>query len=66
MHAMQVFELRNKLDVRVYGMDPPRPVISFVYFSFDEMLIKQIRKSQFEKPTPIQAQVNTFELNLKS
>lgn len=60
MHQMQIFELRNKLDVRVYGSDPPCPVISFAYFPFDDALIKQIQRNEFEKPTPIQAQVCTI------
>lgn len=53
----QVFELRSLMDIRVYGNDAPKPVISFGHFMFDEALMKLIRKSQFEKPTPIQAQV---------
>lgn len=64
MHPMQIFELRSKLDVRVYGLDPPCPVISFVYFPFDEILMKQIRRNDFEKPTPIQAQVIFYFINV--
>lgn len=54
----QVFEIRTLMDIRVYGHDAPKPVVSFAHFMFDEALMKLIRKNQFEKPTPIQAQVS--------
>lgn len=66
----QIFELRIALDVwddfcqfhiilqiRVYGHDPPRPVVSFAHFCFDKAMMAVIRKASFEKPTPIQSQV---------
>lgn len=52
----QVFQLKISLEIRVYGRDPPSPLVSFAYFQFDKPIMAQIRRSQFEKPTPIQAQ----------
>jgi ATP-dependent RNA helicase DDX42 len=52
----EVFELRNRLDIRVYGSDVPRPVVSFAHLPFDEKLMRQIRNSEYERPTPIQSQ----------
>ncbi len=54
---MGVESLRSKLGVKVAGMYPPKPVASFAHFGFDENLMNAIRKSEFEHPTPIQAQV---------
>lgn len=51
-----VKELRDKLDIRVSGLAPPKPVCSFAHFGFDESLLEAIRKSEYSKPTPIQAQ----------
>ncbi|KAL3091339.1 hypothetical protein niasHS_007132 [Heterodera schachtii] len=51
-----VFELRIALDIRVYGNDPPKPVVSFAHFQFDKVLMSSICKASFEKPTQIQAQ----------
>ncbi|KAI1731777.1 DEAD/DEAH box helicase domain-containing protein [Ditylenchus destructor] len=56
LSAKEVFELRNMLDIRVYGHDPPKPVVSFAHFSLDEPIMNRIRHSEFEKPTPIQCQ----------
>lgn len=54
---MEVFELRNTLDIRVFGNDPPKPCVSFGHFGFDQKIMNRLQKSEFEKPTPIQAQV---------
>lgn len=35
----------------------PKPVASFAHLGFDEGLMKEIRKSEYEHPTPIQSQV---------
>jgi superfamily II DNA/RNA helicase len=43
--------------LKVSGPSAPKPVCSFAHFSFDEQLLKAIRKSEFTQPTPIQAQV---------
>lgn len=55
---MEAFELRNTLDIRVFGTDPPKPCASFGHFGFDQKTINRLQKSEFEKPTPIQAQVS--------
>uniref|UniRef100_A0A914GXP2 Lipoyl synthase, mitochondrial n=1 Tax=Globodera rostochiensis TaxID=31243 RepID=A0A914GXP2_GLORO len=52
----EVFELRIALEVRVYGNDPPKPIVSFAHFQFDKALMSTICNASFEKPTPIQAQ----------
>lgn len=52
----QVLDLRKTLGIKVTGPDPPKPVTSFAHFGFDETLMKVIRKAEYTKPTPIQAQ----------
>lgn len=49
-------ELRTKLEIKVSGQSPPKPVCSFAHFNFDERLMKVIRRSEYTQPTPIQAQ----------
>uniref|UniRef100_A0A8C5AQE5 RNA helicase n=1 Tax=Gadus morhua TaxID=8049 RepID=A0A8C5AQE5_GADMO len=56
LNAIQVSELRHKLNLRVSGAVPPKPSTSFAHFGFDEQLMHQIRKSEYTKPTPIQCQ----------
>lgn len=56
LSADQVRELRKKLDVRVFGTFPPKPVCSFAHFGLDDQLMKQIIKCEYTQPTPIQAQ----------
>lgn len=53
---LQVNALRDKLGIKVSGILPPKPVTSFGHFSFDEQLMKSIRKASYTQPTPIQAQ----------
>lgn len=48
--------LRCKLDIKVSGDNPPKPVCSFAHFRFDEQLMRVIRHSEYTQPTPIQAQ----------
>ncbi len=52
----QIIDLQQKLNVRVSGASPPKPVTSFAHFGFDDALMKAIRRSEFTQPTPIQAQ----------
>ncbi|XP_013391796.1 ATP-dependent RNA helicase DDX42 isoform X2 [Lingula anatina] len=52
----EVLELRKKLNTRVSGLDPPKPVSSFAHMGFDEALMQGIRKMGYTQPTPIQAQ----------
>uniref|UniRef100_A0A915MTK4 RNA helicase n=1 Tax=Meloidogyne javanica TaxID=6303 RepID=A0A915MTK4_MELJA len=52
----QAFELRITLDIRVYGQNIPKPVVSFGHFQFDKPIMNLIVKNEFEKPTPIQTQ----------
>ncbi|XP_012944558.2 ATP-dependent RNA helicase DDX42 [Aplysia californica] len=54
--SQQVHELRLKLGIKVSGLSPPKPVSSFGHFGFDEALMGSVRKSEYSKPTPIQAQ----------
>ena len=67
LNALQVVELRNKLGLRVSGHNPPKPVSSFAHFGFDSQTMATIRKQEYTKPTPIQAQVykpQTWDLHL--
>lgn len=59
----QVDELRKKLGIRVNGASVAKPVCSFAHFNFDELLMKQIRKSEFTTPTPIQSQAIPIALS---
>lgn len=52
----QVDELRKSLGLKVSGHEPSRPSVSFVHFGFDAHLMGVIRRSEYSKPTPIQAQ----------
>ena len=52
---IQAIDLQHKLNLKVSGPSPPRPVSSFAHFGFDEVLMKAIRKSEFSQPTSIQA-----------
>ncbi|KAL4002161.1 DEAD/DEAH box helicase family protein [Acanthocheilonema viteae] len=56
MTTIKVFELRNSLNLKVAGFNPPKPVTAFAHFGFDEALMNAIRKSEYEHPTPIQSQ----------
>ena len=42
--------------LQVLGIHPPKPVSSFGHFGLDAGLMKIIRKQNYTKPTPIQAQ----------
>jgi ATP-dependent RNA helicase DDX42 len=57
---METFELRNQLDIRVFGTDPPKPCVSFGHFGFEQKIVNRLLKSEFEQPTPIQSQVCIF------
>uniref|UniRef100_A0A336KUY9 ATP-dependent RNA helicase DDX42 n=1 Tax=Culicoides sonorensis TaxID=179676 RepID=A0A336KUY9_CULSO len=59
----KVNDLRRTLGIKVTGPQPPHPVTSFAHFGFDETLMKAIRKSEFTKPTAIQAQAIPAALN---
>lgn len=49
-------QLRAKLEIKVFGKNPQKPVCSFAHFKFDEQLMRVIRRSEYTQPTPIQAQ----------
>lgn len=55
-----MIKLRERLGLRVGGFHTPKPVCSFAHFGFDKQLMDVIRKSEYEQPTPIQAQVKDF------
>ena len=55
LSKIQVIDLQQKLNVKVSGPSPPKPVSSFAHFGFDEPLLKSIRKCEFTSPTSIQA-----------
>lgn len=49
----QVEELRSHLKIRVSGPLPPRPVVSFAHFGFDERLMKVCHWCLFFMQSPI-------------
>ncbi|GMR40485.1 hypothetical protein PMAYCL1PPCAC_10680, partial [Pristionchus mayeri] len=53
---MDTQRLRRKLCINTAGHGVPKPVASFAHLGFDEGLMKEIRKSEYEHPTAIQAQ----------
>ena len=59
LSSAAVVDLRRRLNLRVSGPSPPRPVTSFAHFGFDEVLMRAIRKLEYTQPTPIQAQVRS-------
>ncbi|KHJ74724.1 DEAD/DEAH box helicase, partial [Oesophagostomum dentatum] len=56
LNHVEMMKLREQLGIRVGGFHPPKPVCSFAHFGFDKPLMDAIRKSEYEHPTPIQAQ----------
>ncbi|CAJ0597377.1 unnamed protein product [Cylicocyclus nassatus] len=56
LNHVEVVKLREQLGIRVGGFHPPKPVCSFAHFGFDKQIMDAIRKSEYEHPTPIQAQ----------
>lgn len=63
LNQSQVDELRKKLGIRATGASIAKPVCSFAHFNFDQLLMKQIIKSEFTTPTPIQAQAIPIALS---
>ena len=59
LSSTAVVDLRRRLNLRVSGPSPPKPVTSFAHFGFDEVLMRAIRKLEYTQPTPIQAQVRS-------
>jgi len=59
----KVKDLREKLGISATGFAPPKPVSSFGHLSFDEALLKAIRKAEYTSPTPIQAQAVPIALS---
>jgi len=55
LSSIQAIDLHQKLNIKVSGPSPPKPVTSFAHFGFDDALMKAIRKSEFTTPTPIQS-----------
>lgn len=58
--SVQIYNELTILFVKVSGADPPRPAVSFVHFGFDGHLMGVIRRSEYAKPTSIQAQVRNM------
>jgi ATP-dependent RNA helicase DDX42 len=42
--------------MKIYGIDVPKPCVSFAHFGFDESLLAAISRSDFTTPTAIQSQ----------
>lgn len=63
LNQEQIFKLRKKLGIRVFGSQPPSPVCSFAHFKFDDQLMKVIIRSEYTTPTPIQSQAIPIALS---
>ena len=50
-----VMDLLSKLNIRLSGVAPPRPVCSFAHLNLDTALMESIRAAGYAKPMPIQA-----------
>ncbi len=50
-----VNDLLKKLNIRLSGVTPPRPVCSFAHLNLDEALMGAIQKAGYTQPMPIQA-----------
>lgn len=50
-----VLDLLKKLNIRLSGISPPRPVCSFAHLNLDAPLMESIRQSGYTQPMPIQA-----------
>lgn len=56
MDDQEVDDFRVKNTITVQGRDIPKPVRTFEEASFPDYLLSELRKANFEKPTPIQSQ----------
>ncbi|VDK39191.1 unnamed protein product [Taenia asiatica] len=50
-----VMDLLRKLNIRLSGISPPRPVCSFAHLNLDGALMEAIRQAGYTQPMPIQA-----------
>ncbi|KAM7537394.1 hypothetical protein Aperf_G00000074743 [Anoplocephala perfoliata] len=50
-----VMDLLKKLNIRLSGISPPRPVCSFAHLNLDSALMDSIRQAGYTQPMPIQA-----------
>ncbi|CDS42068.1 ATP dependent RNA helicase DDX42 [Echinococcus multilocularis] len=50
-----VMDLLKKLNIRLSGISPPRPVCSFAHLNLDGALMNAIRQAGYTQPMPIQA-----------
>jgi hypothetical protein len=56
MSSDAVSDLRRSMGVKVSGLDPPKPVVSFSQLRFDAPLAAAVVRAGYEKPTAVQAQ----------
>lgn len=63
MTETEVALLREELEVSVQGSNVPKPMTTFQASSLPSLLLKEITKVGFEKPTPIQAQALPIALS---
>lgn len=61
--SQQVSDLRRKFEIKVFGNDVPKPVVSFAHFGFDESLMQTIAKHGYTEPTAIQKQAIPIALS---
>ncbi|GFS30234.1 probable ATP-dependent RNA helicase DDX17 [Trichonephila inaurata madagascariensis] len=63
MDEGEVKAYRDSLEITVYGGDVPRPIRDFHEGYFPDAIEKGLHNQNFEKPTPIQAQVLPIALS---
>ena len=63
MNLEDVAILREELEVSVVGSDTPKPIRTFDQSCLPPVLLKEINKVGFEKPTSIQAQALSIALS---
>lgn len=55
LNGTGVMDLLRKLNIRLSGISPPRPVCSFAHLNLDGALMEAIRQAGYTQPMPIQA-----------
>jgi len=56
LQAEEIKDLRASMSISATGSHAPNPVCSFAHLNFDQDVMDVLRKMEFVKPTPIQAQ----------
>ncbi|XP_035783109.1 ATP-dependent RNA helicase vasa-like [Anopheles albimanus] len=57
------FEVLNEIEVKISGEDPPARIESFAQSGLSEVVLNNVRRSGYKKPTPIQRHAIPIVLN---